>query len=115
MANPGLSRSQLCPSRAGNRNNTGENPLIAVVGGRRDGSCNAVLRLRYNSTSNPAVKGHFRLVRSDAGADPMNADLWLPNGFDSTISIPAEACGLGTTPIFSVQRLDAGVGWTPCR
>ena len=102
-------------SCAGDDDDTGENPLVAVVGGRRDVACDAVLRLRYVSASNSAVTGHFRLVRSDSRAGPINADLWLPNGFDSTIAIPARVCGFGTAPIFSLQRLDSGSGWTPCR
>ena len=90
---------------------TGENPQISVIGGTRDAGCNAVLRIRYNSLSNPAINGVFRLVRLDA---PLTAILYLPNGYDSGIAIPREICGDGTTPTFRLERNVSGT-WVPCR
>ena len=94
---------------------TGEDPQVAVVGGLRDAGCNAVLRLRYNSSSNRGLNGHFRLVRYDAGAAPLNADVFLPNGYDSTVSIPQRVCGTGTTPLLGLARLSSSTGlWVAC-
>jgi hypothetical protein len=90
---------------------TGENPQISVIGGTRDAGCNAVLRIRYNSLSNPAINGIFRLMRLDA---PLTAILYLPNGYDSGIAIPRAILGDGTTPTFRLERNVSGT-WVPCR
>ena len=108
--------SPLLLCYAGVSVNTGQDPQLAVVGGIRDAFCNAVLRIRYNSSANLGLNGHFRLVRYDLGAAPLNADVYLPNGYDTTVSIPERVCGNGTTPIFGLARLNSSSGsWVACK
>lgn len=93
---------------------TGESPLLALVGGSRDASCAAVLRVRYNSSlaqptgAGGALVGRFRLIRTDQGAPPLNAEVLIPSGYDSVFALPAAYLGSGVTVTIAVQAFIAG-------